>query len=419
MSSNQRARGRGWQPQPACTNVHRTVPRLGLIFAAVLLAASFAARPAAAQTGGTGVITGAGGGTGTQLAPEDIFIGVQHEKGANLSDFDVARFFNKANCDCDEQVFLYFALNPSGVAKRTQIPKTGNVQFWVGSLCDNPLVRGNQCKSLLQVPTATFLNVGNQTIMTTARVLSNESSQTLAFPDTGNPTCTSVQQQFSQYIYALVDTSGDGYPETTASRSVTIDLTAPPSPDSNGITVEGGDEALVINWPKVDQSIYTDLRGYQVLCNRGGSLQVFNDGTFDPGFNTCPSATSSVDGGVENLNTSFICSPLLTASATSFRIKILQNDIVYGAAVVSVDNSFNASTPDIFYGAPVATKSFYEVYRNGHEGAMEPGGNVPGSAAGGFCAVAEPAPPRRTLWLTGLELTVAGLIVVARRRGRS
>ena len=95
--------------------------RFGLLAAAALL---LAARTAAAQDGGVG---------SASFGPEDFFIGVQHQLGANLSDFDVARFFNKARCDCDETVYVYAALTNSGFAKRTTVDRTGNIEFWVGT----------------------------------------------------------------------------------------------------------------------------------------------------------------------------------------------------------------------------------------------------------------------------------------------
>src|SRR5262245_28241311 len=60
---------------------------LAALASLILLAA---ARPARAQDGGIG---GA-------LAPGDFFIGIQRENMVNLTDFEVERFFNKANCDC-------------------------------------------------------------------------------------------------------------------------------------------------------------------------------------------------------------------------------------------------------------------------------------------------------------------------------
>jgi MYXO-CTERM domain-containing protein len=400
------------------------VSRLGLSLACLLLvpvAICLAARPAAAQTGGSGVLTGAGGGTGTTLSGSDFFIGVQHEAGTNLRDFEVKRFFNKANCDCSEPVFLYFALQPSGLQKRNLVNKSGNVEFWIGSDCTNTVTRVNNCRKLKTQLQTAFLNVGHDTIATNARIMSTDISaaMTTGFPTDGNPTCTLTSDSGSMNIFVIIDANSDGIPDSGAygSSSVLVDLKAPPSPDSNGITVEGGDEALVVRWPKVDQALYTDLLGYQLLCNRGGSLQVFPEGSFDPGFLSCTGANPA--GGVEALDPLYVCSPLLSPTTSSYRVKILQNDITYGVAVVSVDQSRNASTPDIFYGVPNATKSFYDVYRNGHEGAMEPDGGIPGGAEGGFCAVAPvPRSGHATLYLGGLGLSVAGLAAFVRRRRR-
>ena len=52
-------------------------------------------------------------------------------------------------------------------------------------------------------------------------------------------------------------------------------------------SAKGGQQAVTISWPGVDSAVITDVLGYQVLCNRGGELQVFSDGTFEPGFQTC------------------------------------------------------------------------------------------------------------------------------------
>ncbi len=313
------------------------------------------------------------------------------------------------------------------MAKKNVVNRNGNIEFWIGSNCTDPNLRAGRCLKVGTALQTAFLNDGHATVTTNARIMSTETSVSGAvndagvpinngvFPPTGNPTCTLNAASGSMGIFLIVDTNGDGYADASDSSSVYLDLQAPPSPDSEGIKVQGGDQALVVSWPKIDTSLYTDLLGYQILCNRGGSLKVFPDGSFDPGFSSCP-ATSMV-GGIETLNPLFVCSPLLSPSTSSYRVKILQNDIVYGAAVVSVDQSTNASTPDIFYGAPVKTKSFYEVYRNGHEGAMEPD-SPPGSATGGFCAVAEPEPSGRMIWLWVVGLAVTGLLVVARRRGR-
>ena len=90
--------------------------RLSLLSALVLVACVVFARPAAAQLGTAGTD---GTTTTASLADGDIFIGVQATQGANLAAFDLARFFNKAACDCDTPVFLYFTLTATGFSKRT------------------------------------------------------------------------------------------------------------------------------------------------------------------------------------------------------------------------------------------------------------------------------------------------------------
>lgn len=385
---------------------------LALAFGAVVLLVAGAAR---AQTAGTTGTTGAGGITGTSLAASDFFIGVQAQVGANLSDFEVARFFNKANCDCTVPVFVYYALLPTGQAKKAAINAgTGTVEFWIGQNCDNPTIRNSQCKNLGVETLPTFLMHGSETLQTDARVMSTYTLTGTITVDGGTVTssggaftpttdCTLPVQSFSQTIFLLVSLSGNQNYDVVATRPVLIDLNAPPSPA--GLSVVPGNQALVLNWTVVDTSLYTDLFGYQVLCKRGADLQVFSNGTFTPGFLSCPDTSTGT--GPEGLEETFVCSPLLSAPTTSYRIEILQNGIPYGATVVSVDKSGNASAPDVIYGIPQNTKSFYDVYR-------EPPNA--GTATGGLCAVAPPGAGVPAA--LPIVLVVAGLLVARRRRGR-
>ncbi|HMF40634.1 MAG TPA: hypothetical protein VKQ32_08065 [Polyangia bacterium] len=392
------------------------IPLLATVVAVPLLAAA----PAAAQIPDAGP-------TNATWASGDFFIGVQHQAGANLSDFDRARFFNKAHCDCTETVYVYIALTDSGFAKRTLVDQSGNIEFFVGSQCDsNDSGRPLRCKSLKAEPLAAFLVAGRDTVQTTARVLSTFTQSTFldggaitgTFAETSD--CTSpTGQSFPQTIFVITYDKVTGAPQAIATSQLNIDLTPPPAPSSLGdVTVEPGNEAVVITWPKVDSSVVTDLLGYQVLCNRAGSLQVFNDGTFGAGFLECamPGGDAGVgngdnDGGVSGLDPRYICSPLLSTTTSSFRVKILQNDIPYGVSVVSIDTSGNASPPDLFYATPIKTKSFYDVYRNDDP-------NNPGAASGGLCTLGERTSTRGAATGITAALVIAGIVVVARRRRR-
>ena len=310
--------------------------------------ASFVAFTATLLAAGVAAAQVDGGTTATTLAPEDFFIGVQHQQGSNLSDFDVARFFNKARCDCDETVYVYVTLLASGFAKRAGLTgATGgdNIEFWVGQTCSDINLRSQRCQPLngTALLLSQFLPQGHITLTTNARVLStyvnpgaidvDGGTTTFDFPAGGNPTCTAPGLEFTQHLWVLVGTPGSY--NTVVDRELRINLTPPPPPDSAFVTLEAGNEALVMGWQKLDTAIYNDLVGYQILCDRGGSLQVFSDGAFTPGFQTCPDTSAANGGGVAGLDPLFACSPLLTASATSYRVRILQNDIPYGVAVVA------------------------------------------------------------------------------------
>jgi len=386
-----------------------------LAFAGVLLFG----RGATAQLDG-GVVSA------TAFAPSDFFIGVQGTLGGNLSDFDVARFFNKARCDCSQTVWIYVALLSTGIAKAASIQAanpSGRIEYWNARIL------------------STYPPNGVGTVVDGGTTVGS------VFPPGGNPDCTDPTQSttgFAETIWVLVSNAGTLTYDTVASRNIQIDLTPPPEPDPTTVTVTGGDQALVVNWAKLDTAIYTDLVGYQILCTRGDPfpdpsctgadcppLQVFNTGAFGPGFTSADSLVASnqvmasmcdnttLGVGIPSLDPAFVCSPLLSTSATSYRVKILQNGIVYAVSVVSVDNSGNASQPpDIFYGTPIQTKSFYDVYRDGLTGNTPVNTNTPGAATGGFCAVAARRPGRGEA-LGACALALVGVaIAVARRRRR-
>src|SRR5580692_2913971 len=150
------------------------------IFAASIVAALalFASGRAQAQllgTGGNTITTGTGGSTGAStFSSSDFFIGVQQTAGVNLSAFDVSRFFNQARCNCSMPVYLFVALEPQSVAKRTTITNVqGNISVVLGNGCTT-LINENiaNCVVLAQEPTLTFLNDTSYQIKTDARTLS-------------------------------------------------------------------------------------------------------------------------------------------------------------------------------------------------------------------------------------------------------
>jgi hypothetical protein len=383
-------------------------------------------------------LTGTGGTTGTTtFATSDFFVGVQAVQGVNLSTFDASRFFNAGRCQCQTPAYVFITLQQSGFAKRSQViattGNTGRISVWLGPSCNNLFDQSiaGMCRQLASEPLLTFLNQGSLTIATDAQTLSTYLG-TSASVDGGVVTgsaaaCTAPTGQFNQTIWVLLDYNGDGNPDDPSiSSQLVIDLQPPPAP--TGASAEGGNEALIMKWDQVDQSLNPDLLGYQILCSRADQYKVFNDtpndaggsnGPFAASFVTCP-ATLAASGkmGVEGLDPTFVCSPLLSALSTSYRVEILQNDITYAAAVVAIDNSGNPSPPQVIYGKPIKTLSFYDVYRDGYAGSNNTNAPDPGGASGGFCAVGV----RRPGWRAGLGaiavfgIGAAGLALARRRR---
>jgi hypothetical protein len=381
-----------------------------------------AAGRAEAQVGTGGTIgIGTGGSGGSVLQAGDFFIGIEQTPPTALSVFDTARFFNKARCDCSEPVYILVSLLQSGAAKVSQITsEAGTVSVILGPDCGDIL--NQDVGNCLPLPNGseevlTFLNNQQFLIPTDARTLStylNASTAVDAGVSVG--ACPTNVGQFTQTVNILFDFDGDGVTDLALTQGLLIDLSPPPSP--TGVTIQGGDEALVMNWQSLDTSITTDLQGYQILCSRADQYQVFNvlpsdgggtsAGPFGSAFQTCPATRTGV--GVAGLDPTFVCSPLLSAQATSYRVEILQNDITYAASVIAVDNSGNPSPSVVGYGTPVKTLSFYDVYRD----------ETPqGAATGGFCAVTT-ARPRAKTTAAALSLLAVGAVgvVVARRRRR-
>jgi fibronectin type III domain protein len=406
-----------------------------------LLVCAATATTARAQTGVAGAI---GTTTPTTLAAADFFIGIQQTEGTNLNSFQLPIFFNKDNCDCDTPVFVFVTLTASGLAKRSTFVSTtaGKFQIWVGSMCDQILLQPGRCVKLLDEPLNTFMaNARATTVATSARVFSTDTTTldtdvdggiisttptTTGFPLTAD--CTTAGQSFEQTVYALIDVDGDGTydVEPPPVQTLNVDLIAPPAPTN--ITVEPGNEALSVHWTPVDFSTNMDLQGYQVVCQRADDLQVFPKNTFTSYIQSCDK--TRLGAGLVSLDPAFTCSPLLTAEASSYRVKILQNGIWYAASVVAIDNSGNASPPVLIgpngkggsFEQPALTDSFYDVYRNGENlGAGSP--TPQGAATGGFCAVAPEGAPRaggkaRLAAALGVSALLAAALARARRRRR-
>jgi hypothetical protein len=382
-------------------------------------------------TGGT-TIGGTGGSTGTvggtTFAAADFLVSVQAVQGVSLSDFDLQRFFNVARCNCATPAYVFVGLLSSGVAKRSMVTsQAASIEVWLGTGCSSVFGQNTgNCVRLGHEPMLTFLADASYTLKSDARTLSVylPPSTTIDAGATAG-SCTSNVGVFPQLVNVNLDFDGDGAVDLSVPMSINIDLTPPPAPE--GVTVAPGNEALIMNWKSIDTTIVTDLLGYQILCSRADQYQVFKEsyadgsttgGPFQANFVSCP-LTNPTDGGVEGLSPTFVCSPILQPSTTSYRVQILQNDITYATAVVAVDNSGNPSSPpQILYGAPTKTLSFYDVYRNGKMTSNNTYVDDPGGASGGYCTlgVSRPGAKATAGALALFGLGALGLVISRRRR---
>ena len=384
---------------------------------------------------------GTGGSTGVgTFAGSDLFISVQKQKNVNQTDRERARFLNQANCLCQTPAYLKAVVLASSAPRAATVSPSATVSMYVGNSCNNTTTIGC-CLKVKSVPFSEFrLNgiVADTSVDQLTRIWSTTagfcgggdvsgtggitgtggagtggsgSGGTGGQPGTGGAdgistgapgTCGGTT--FGQTLWVFIGTMGDGSMDVaTGSLGFNVDPEAPIAPSN--VTVDPADEALIVRWTALDTASVSDILGYQVLCTRADTTQVFANGAFTASFDSCPGALSVWPPAPP---ASFVCSDLLSTSATSARIKILENGITYGIAVAAIDKQGNASTVVPTYRVPVATKDFYYEYRHG---------DPQGAATGGFCAVSGVG--SGGLAAAGVATLVALALTLNRRRRRS
>ena len=373
-------------------------------------------RVALAQTGGT---TGS-----TALTESDFTIYVQLETGSDswidLSASEARNTFDQARCLCGSTVrFVVEAASTTATSTLAALLAStgadGEARLYLGqsSGCTtDPTETSYGCTLLDQVDEL-------DSLASKGYWVSAELSVADLFAS-ADGTCTSA---LTQYVWLWIDTASDGSADlagvSAPSLSLRLDGKAPAPPTD--LAAQPGKEALVLSWTASTSasSSSSDLAGYLVFCARADGTATFTSSPYDGQYvspatlataGLCPNQ-DMLDGAVfattfANHDASFLCSGLIAADQTSYRLKGLENEVTYTVAMVSIDNDGNLSTAtNTISATPVLTVDFYSEYLN--EG---------GQPVGGYCAVSR---HRRGLGACTVMLGV-GLIglVLRRRRGR-
>jgi hypothetical protein len=421
---------------------------LACVIASFALLSSGQAR---AQTGGTGgTISGTGGTTASPIAATDFtmyFESYNKDQGKwiQMNSTDASIFFNQAHCLCGEDQSAEFKVlieTGTGVYQKiTNLLESVNSantgqgygRLLVGKGGTDCLVANDAnvnnldgfCTNL-EYPDSSYLS--NFFLMSTvanyghyeslpipvARLFGAYNGCTSSQSCDSTTNCTLPSAQISIQFWAQTQTQTTTAPDFDGQISGgTISLVTSVSVVPTDIIVQGGNEALAVNWDFGSTSVSSDttLNGVQIFCRRGASYQVYADGTFSAYYQSpadvCQASAPPQPAGTDPLTQDdryYLCSGLIPPTTQTYRITGLQNGITYGVAIAAVDKYDNIGPlSSISYGTPIPTVDFYSDYRK--DGGVAPGG---------FCALA--GWQKRGSALVTIGMVGLALIAVRRRR---
>ena len=371
-----------------------------------------------------------GTGTTTGLTKADFDIRLEKkvdDKWVEFNATDADTFFNRARCQCDEQLLVRVRLLPSGRSK-VGIGKRAEFRLRAGDqtcVCTGANCANLNCKDIDTPRDLNSLINGGLEFVTTVRAIFEAGR-----PATSDASVCSRDEMQNLWLWMDSDDAGADTELTDVSVALELDGVPPGAP--TGLKVTPGNEALEVSWDAL--GYLDDLQGYIVFCSRGEDTSVF-PGAFKPEYttpaNVCPGRAQSLTQATVTsshalladappaegakgfapprlaaLDPDFACSDILTGGRAERRLYQLQNGIPYVVGVASVDRRGNASPiENVVLQVPIPTRDFYRNYRE--EG---------GSAEGGFCAVSRGRDTQSARWLSIALL--APLVVLAARRSR-
>lgn len=350
--------------------------------------------------------TSTGGSTSTALAESDFGIYVETKNASGtwteLSTDDAKTFFDRARCECGTTVRFVVRVASSSVETKisTLLAASGadgeaRLYLAQSSGCtSDPTESSYGCVQLDQTDAL-------DSLVRTGYWTSTEMTITDLFSSDGS--CDHLK---TTYLWLWIDTASDGSADlvgdSAPSLSLRLDGKGPAAP--TGLSVQGGKEALVLDWDgdSSSSSSTTDLAGFLVFCANSDGSPVFASSPYSSQFTSsstliddalCPNQealeASEIASTLANLAPAYLCSGLIASDRTGYRLKGLQNNVPYSVILVAVDNDGNLGTPtDAVVGTPVLTVDFYNEYAS--QGGEPVGGYctmVTGARRPGACAI--------------------------------
>jgi MYXO-CTERM domain-containing protein len=296
-----------------------------------------------------------------------------------LDDSERGAFFSRARCACSTDYGVSLSLTSTGAGKLATTD-TVEAQVMIGSDCDD--VSATACPSF------------GSTLSLTSSATST--SETLSTSDVFNTVTSGVScsalPASSSYLWAIVRLNGTRL-SSEPSLSISIGGSGPTAP--TGVQAQTADSGLLVSWTA--PSTTSALTGYQVLCSPGPSSPPAAE--FD---NCAAAAPTGGSGPFSTLDTSLVCSGLVSVGTNSVRVKGLSNGTAYQVAVVSIGSDGTSSAAsDVAEGTPAPTLGFDDIYK------------AAGGTGAAGCAVAEGTSPSGA-W--GLALMIVLLLVCRRTR---
>ena len=331
--------------------------------------------------------------SGPGLAATDFTIFFERYNGSQwvqMTSVEQQYFFNRARCQCDQDLYGEFkiVIQPAvGAAAKIQALLQGNVtggpgvgRVFAGAAGVDCLAPGNSyslgsyCTNLLDPGNYPGVAFGMAVFGTASYWESPPIPVAYLFNSLVAPSCGSqgtcdstsaCRTTVAQTIQFWAQTNSGLLPDMDPGPSATVGLVGQVPLVPTNVAVDGGDEALSVSWSwpaGITVAADTSLLGLQLFCQRGADNQVFQSGSFGPAYQTpstlCPthSATEpTANGPFSNLDPRYLCSGLIPATTTSYRIAGLQNGIPYGVGVAVVDRYGNiGAISDIAYALPNA-----------------------------------------------------------------